>query len=180
MAPAGPPEAACPIRADAAREQYIRDGLKLDPKMVKWALESLQATRPDVAVGYGDAVELGKKGGDRKSAEFKDQSGNTSLKLGRENNAAYVIATLKRDGHAEILAKIERGEMKPYAAAVELGWRHRMVQHAATVEGFQRAIERLSERATRAGATHHPAAIVASCAVLIAPARPDARTGSAA
>ena len=42
-----------------------------------------KATRPDVAVEFEAAVKLGKKGGDRKSAAFKDQSDNvTSIPRG--------------------------------------------------------------------------------------------------
>ena len=125
------------------REQYIRDGLKLDPKMVEWALEGLQATRPDVAVGFADAVQLGHAKHAGPGRGHKTDSNTT--RFGRD--AAYIQARLKRDGHTELLAKIDNGELSANAAAVELGWRSRMVQHPATVEGFARAIERsLSER----------------------------------
>ncbi len=38
------------------REEYIRDGLKLEPQMVEWALDGLKATRPDAAVEFEEAV----------------------------------------------------------------------------------------------------------------------------
>ena len=128
------------------REEYIR-ALKLEPQMVDWALEGLKATRPDVAVEFAAAAEIGKKlltkGGDRKSVAFKDQSSNTQLiPVSKKWDAAYIRARLERDGHTEQLQKIERGETSAHAVAVELGWRSRMVQCAPTVDGFVRAIRK--------------------------------------
>lgn len=67
----------------------------------------------------------------------RNQRSNTTL-IGRD--AEYIRARLKRDGHDALLAQVERGEKSANAAAVEMGWRARMVQVPATVEGFTRAI----------------------------------------
>jgi hypothetical protein len=104
-----------------------------------------------------EAQQLMVNGGDRKSEAFERQqlqqhggdrkSGNqfsiTKLKsVSARSDAAYIRARLERDGHTELLAKIERGDTSAHAVAVELGWRARMVQVAPTVDGFRRAVER--------------------------------------
>jgi hypothetical protein len=148
------------------REQYIRDGLKLEPKMVEWALEGLTATRPDVAVKFDDAVTLGLRvnGGDRKSVTFqeaqqlmqhggdrKNQSDNITLKRGTQS--AYIRARLERDAadteHPEkqtiavrLLPRVQSGEISAHAAAIEAGFRQRLVQVSPTVAGFARAIRK--------------------------------------
>jgi hypothetical protein len=80
------------------------------------------------------------KGGDRRSETFKNQTDNVRLKHG--NRADYIRARLKRDGQTEMLAKIEPGETTAHAAAIELGWRARMIQYPPTVEGFMGAISK--------------------------------------
>jgi hypothetical protein len=69
---------------------------------------------------------------------------NRVVSLGQKggDTGAYIRARLERDGHTELLEKIERGEVSAHAVAVQLGWRTHMVQHPATVEGFRKAIER--------------------------------------
>ena len=68
---------------------------------------------------------------------------STHIKPLRESHGVdYIRARLKRDGHTELLQKIERGEVSANAAAVKAGFRARMVQVAPTVDGFLRAIER--------------------------------------
>ena len=64
-------------------------------------------------------------------------------------SAAYLRGLLEKHGKTELLAKVERGELSAHAAAVEAGFRKSMVQHAATVEGFQRAIEQHLSREER-------------------------------
>jgi hypothetical protein len=121
------------------REEYIR-ALKLEPQMVDWALEGLKATRPDMAVKFEDAVKLGSAkhaGPGRGKKTSRDTRG-----LGESDTAAYIRGRLERDGHTDLLARVERGEVSAHAAAVALGWRTRMVQVAPTVEGFTRAIQK--------------------------------------
>lgn len=118
------------------REQYIRDGLKLEPQMVEWALDGLKATRPDVAVEFEDAVKLGQAKHAGPGRGKKTASNTSGLSLGKRCNAAYIRARLERDGHTELLAKVERGEASANAAAIGLGWRTRRIQVAPTVQGF--------------------------------------------
>lgn len=81
--------------------------------------------------------QLAKHGGDRKSEQVKDQVGNTKL-IGNTHN--YITARLKRDGHEELLAKVERKEISAHAAAIEMNWRKRTIAVIPTVEGFARSI----------------------------------------
>src|SRR4029450_2164991 len=95
-----------------------------------------------------EAQQLLAHGGDRHSVEFKQlaqhggQRQRDIVTLKRGNQSAYIRARLERDGHTELLEKIERGEVTAHAVAVQLGWRTRMIQHPATIEGFARAIRK--------------------------------------
>jgi hypothetical protein len=82
----------------------------------------------------------------------KKTVGNTNGFSGL-NNAAYIRARLERDAAdadhpdrqevaARLLPRVVAGEISAHAAAVEAGWRHRLVQVAPTVEGFVRAIKK--------------------------------------
>jgi hypothetical protein len=55
--------------------------------------------------------------------------------------AVYTLARLKRDA-PELAAKVERGELSANSAAIQAGFRARLVQHPATVNGFTRAIRK--------------------------------------
>ena len=57
------------------------------------------------------------------------------------NSETYLLRRLKRD-REDLAEKVVNGELSAHAAAVEAGFRVRMVQHPATVDGFRRAIER--------------------------------------
>ena len=85
-------------------------------------------------------VKLSKHGGDRKNDAAKNQADIVSLKHG--NQAAYIKARLERDGKAELLGRVNAGEMSAHAAAIEAGWRKRMIQCEPTVEGFKKAIQK--------------------------------------
>src|SRR5215831_15810700 len=121
----------------ADEDDFIRRGLELDPETVHDALVMLERMKPEWAIPLRAAAKigrtLGKNGGIR-------QSGNTRLTLGKQNSAAYIRARLERDGLTNELAAIDRGETTANAVAIKLKWRAAMVQHAATVEGFTRAI----------------------------------------
>jgi hypothetical protein len=76
-----------------------------------WALEGLKATRPDVAVKFADAVKWGKNGRPAKANRAKARNNSRITRIvsaGKSDNAAYIRARLERDGHTELLAKIER------------------------------------------------------------------------
>ena len=90
--------------------------------------------------------ELKKEGGqqgNQNARKAKNESRNTRVvSIAQSQTTAYILAKLKRDGHMEILERIDRGQISAHRAAVELGWRSRMVQVPATVDGFVRAINR--------------------------------------
>jgi len=56
--------------------------------MVSLALRCLQLTEPGRAVGFSEAIVLGKHGGDRRSEKAKDQGANGTLK---RNSSAYAL-----------------------------------------------------------------------------------------
>jgi hypothetical protein len=126
----------------ADEDDFIRRGLELDPEIVREALVMLKRMKPEWAVPFQAAADIGRTlrahGGDRKSEARKNQACNTRLKS--FGSAEHIRARLKRDGHDALLAQVERGEKSANAAAVEMGWRARMIQCAATVDGFTRAI----------------------------------------
>jgi hypothetical protein len=90
--------------------------------------------RIEAALGEAPAfnpVEAGKKGGRGKKANR-----NTS---GFSDDQTYAIKRLKRD-RPDLAEKVVRGEVSAHAAAIEAGFRRRLVQVEPTVEGFDRAI----------------------------------------
>ena len=81
---------------------------------------------------------LGMKNPDRKSY------GNAIVKPG--THRTYIKARLKRDDKTDLLAQVNAGNLSAHAAAIEAGWRKRMIQCEPTIEGFIKAITRhLSE-----------------------------------
>jgi hypothetical protein len=128
-------------------DQYIQDGLKLQPEMVGWALEGLKATRPDVAVKFKDAVDYGKHGG--QIPHSKPEGSRITRSLGTSDTVARVRARLKRDGKADLLAQVERGEISAHEAAIKADYRHATIQHQPTVAGFARAAQKHLSAAER-------------------------------
>jgi hypothetical protein len=79
-------------------------------------------------------------GGPRKKGE---QADNVNLPSG--NSETYLLRRLKRD-RPDLADKVVAGKMNAHAAAVEAGFRLRLVQYPATVQGFLRALKKhLSE-----------------------------------
>jgi len=76
---------------------------------------------------------------DEKGRYLPKDSNADNVSFGHGNQAAYIRARLERDGKTELLAKIACGEISAHAAAVEAGFRQRMIQIAPTVAGFMRA-----------------------------------------
>jgi len=91
------------------------------------------------------AIVRAKAGRPKKGDE--NNSGNARIKLvGRDNDAAYIRARLERDGKTELLARVDAGQISAHAAAIEAGFRKRMVQVEPTREGLLRAARKhLSE-----------------------------------
>jgi len=103
----------------ATRENYLRDGLGLDPEQVAWAIEGLQRLKPDEPIKYDWAIELGKHGGKRTKGQ--KQGDNVTLKE-RGNSRAYILARLDRD-RPELAAQVRAGTLSANAAATKAGFR---------------------------------------------------------
>lgn len=101
------------------RDQYLRDGLQLDPEVVDLALKGLRLTDPQKAIGLDEVVILGKRGRPKTGEEKGD---NVTLKS-RGNARAYTLARLVRDGETDLAAKVRAGEISANAAALKAGFR---------------------------------------------------------
>jgi hypothetical protein len=128
----------------ADEDDFIRHGLELEPETVHEALVMLRRMKPDWAVPYQAAADIGRTlraGKGRPKESERDKSSNTrNTAIGKKCDATYYRARLERDGHTEELAAIERGETTANAVAVKLGWRSSRISIQPTVEGFARAI----------------------------------------
>lgn len=111
--------------------QPFADKKILDDETQRLALEALRLIDEEVPAE-------GPHGGDRKSQRAKNQVGNTKL-IG--NTREYNLARLKK-ARPDLAARVIAGELSANKAAQEAGFRERMIQHPATVEGFLRAIQR--------------------------------------
>lgn len=69
-------------------------------------------------------VDLGRHGGDRRSIAVRNQIRNTKPRS--SDTAAYVIARLNRD-RPDLAEKVRVGELSANAAAIEAGFRRRMI-----------------------------------------------------
>jgi hypothetical protein len=79
---------------------------------------------------------LARHGGDRSSG----QHNNVSLKSKYGNSVSYIVARLRRDGHAEVAVKVIQGELSAYRAAVLAGY----CKEPASLDHVLRLISRLS------------------------------------
>jgi hypothetical protein len=83
-------------------------------------LDRLNAAAPGATVG----AVLGAHGGDRRSDEAKDQGTNSTLIRG--STQPYTLARLDRD-HPALAERVRAGELTPNAAAIQAGFRTRML-----------------------------------------------------
>lgn len=110
-------------------DAYIREGLKIDPELARWAMQGLESLKPEWAVGFDEAVTIGK--GQRLAADPTTPEGNangtnqhsgpdnirpTLLATGYGTSAEYLVRRLKRDA-PEIAAALGRGEYRSARAA---------------------------------------------------------------
>jgi Arc/MetJ-type ribon-helix-helix transcriptional regulator len=91
----------------ASADDFIRQGLDLDPEDVALAVTWLKKNQPDQDIPLKVAVQLGKRGRPRKGEE-KDY--NVILKQ-QGNSADYLRARLDRD-HPEIAEALDRKEYR--------------------------------------------------------------------
>jgi hypothetical protein len=104
----------------STEEDFLLEGLQLDPELVNRVVDWLDREQPLEAVAPPVDCRLAKHGGDRRSEQAReDQPSDRSLKYGE--NAAYLQARLRRDAPA-VADALERGEFKSArAAAIEAG-----------------------------------------------------------
>lgn len=103
-------------------ESFLKQELQLDPDLVNRVVGWLEREQPTEAVSLEEVeAALGSHGGDRRSAQAReDQGDNIPLKQ-RSTSAAYLQARLRRDA-PEVADALERGEIKSArAAAIEAG-----------------------------------------------------------
>jgi hypothetical protein len=101
-------------------EDFITRGLKLDPVMVGWALEGLRRLKPDEAVPFEHAVNIGQlrlRGRPRRDAE-KGADGTFYDGSRGSNSTPYLAARLARD-RPDILARLQAGEFPSVRAAAK-------------------------------------------------------------
>jgi hypothetical protein len=103
-------------------ESFLKQELQLDPDLVNRVVGWLEQEQPTGAISLEEVeAAIGSHGGDRRSAQAReDQGDNGTLKRG-SNSAAYLQARLRRDA-PEVADALERGEIKSArAAAIEAG-----------------------------------------------------------
>jgi hypothetical protein len=146
-----------PIREYTSFEDFYRR--ELESVWGKWAdlktaWSDLVAHRINVEE-FEDRTALRDKPGRPTNTErdAKRNDGNNIIHP-RGTNSPYIRARLKRDSQdeelpqvererkAELLVKVERGEISSHAAAIEAGIRQRMISHQPTVACFLRAATR--------------------------------------
>lgn len=102
-------------------------------------LERLCADDPEARLAIQEALK-GKAGRPSKD-EDKSHDNVMRLKPGQGNSQGYTLDRLKRD-HRELFDRVVAGELSANAAAIEAGFRKRMVQVEPTVDGFTKAIHK--------------------------------------
>jgi len=100
-------------------DDFIANGLKLEPIEIRLAVEWLKINKPNEPVPYAVVQKLAAHGEYGKSRP-KDRGSNTTS-IGR--GAEYIAARLERDGHTELAAKVRSKEVPALTAAIEVGYR---------------------------------------------------------
>jgi hypothetical protein len=134
-------------------DNMIRDGYDLSPEEIRVAVEWLKLNPPDepislpavqewVAAEWGGARE---GAGRPKAGEQREgnQADNISLnKPEYGTSAAYTLARLNRD-RPDLAEKVRAKELSPNAAAIEAGFRKRVIQ---VPDGMEAAATTLIKR----------------------------------
>ena len=87
-------------------------------------------------------AELAAHGGNAQLGHRGFQRGDNVTSLNRGSSETYAVRRLRRDGHADLADKVERGELSANRAAVKAGFRHRTMSIPA--DDAERAFRRLS------------------------------------
>jgi hypothetical protein len=160
----------------ASVENYIRGGLGFDPVQVNWALDGLRRMKPDEAVGYNRAIEIGKADAEDRANQ---RPAHVHIKRDVDNNEtdihvrpsgisrAAALRRLRKD-RPDIHARVLAGELSPHAGMIEAGFRKRTVRRKSTAfDHIMRLLPKLSviERTMVHNATALPAGVpsVISC-----------------
>jgi hypothetical protein len=126
------------------REEFLANKILIDFDLV-------ESTIPEILsrLKRGESVQLKPHGGDRKSEKIKvpngtlieNQGNNITLISTRGTSETYTVARLKRD-NPELAQKVINGELSPNAAAIQAGFRKKMLQVPDNLDG---AIEKLEQ-----------------------------------
>jgi hypothetical protein len=115
-------------------DDFIRNGLEVDPDLLEWARIGLSAFEEGVPVPLQDAAEVGKR---TRQQEIMQQAQDAQPlrphgrpkaeapgeKIGQHGHATpYTLARLKRD-HPELLDQVAAGALTPNEAARLAGFR---------------------------------------------------------
>lgn len=125
----------------ANRDEFLQKKVLIDydltERQTRQIVEALRAGKSGGIADLVASVETGKtlseamKGNSNASKENKNSKGNSQAvsekKDGGSKSPSRIIARLKRDATTDpkaeaLLGSIEAGDIKPYRAAVEMGW----------------------------------------------------------
>lgn len=124
------------------RDEYIRDGLGLEPDLVAWAVDGLRRLDGRHAVTFDEAVVLGKQGAplgnDNAKKDRENKPRNTKFE---SDTASYAVARLRRDA-PELADAVKRGELSANAAAIQAGFRKPTWTAPADPERLAAAVSR--------------------------------------
>jgi hypothetical protein len=122
-------------------EDFIRQGLGMDPETVGYALAALKRIKPDWALPFKEAVKFGKQGGDRKSEKAKEDQGNNVTLKRRGNRSDYTLARLRRD-RPDLAEQVTAGTLSAHAAAIQAGFRYATWSAPVDVDALRVAIRK--------------------------------------
>lgn len=157
----------------ASVDDLVRRGLEIDPELVSWAIAGLQKLDPKQPVPLDEAVERGRRlvaqtppaADEHKREQARSKKGTFTRSDAADVHGSSrsdkprsvkAIARLKRDRDrgdeqaAELLSKVEAGEIKPNRAAVLAGFRKPPRPETQAVNIIKRiddreALERIAE-----------------------------------